>query len=237
MLIFSTFKEPSHITWNAVSSWKLLTDRIILFGKECKPYEEEFDASILEPERKGKMPRVDSMFLQAQEYAEDGEVLIFVNSDIMLAPDVLGTTRMVQAQFEKIGFLIVGQRTNLDVKECLPFAWSGVWNMLRERAVGGHLLPACGADYFIYPRGFYKDIPPFAIARFSYDNWLIFDALKRAKPVVNATKMLLAIHQNHPEDNTLRHDTLSSYNQMLATRSHPDWNPWQGWVSHATVKL
>jgi len=237
MLIFSTFKEPSDITWNSVSSWRFLTSRIILFGEECRPYEEEFGATILEPEQKGGLPRIDSMFQQAQEYADKNEVLIFVNSDILLSPDVLGVAQMVHSQFERIGYLIVGQRTNLDVKERLPFAWSGVWNDLRTRTARGHRLPPCGADYFIFPKGFYENIPPFVIARFSYDNWLIYDALQRKKPVVNATKMLLAIHQNHPENTALRRCALASYNQMQATRSHPNWNPWEGWVSHATIKL
>ena len=237
MLIFSTFKEPTDSTWNAVSSWLLLTPRILLFGEETRPYEAELGVAVMEPLRLDHLPRLDSMFEMAQEYAEPDETLVFVNADILLSADVLGVVSMVHAQFAKDGYLIVGQRTDLVVEGRLDVSEQGIWSQLREKAKKyGKLLPPCGSDYFIFPNGFYQT-PPFVIARFSYDNWLIYDALKRSMPVVNATNMLLAIHQQHRENSAQRIDRLTAYNQMLTTRCYPDWDPWRGWVSHATIKL
>jgi len=237
MLIFSTFKEPTDSTWNAVRSWLLLTPRILLFGEEARPYEAEFGVEVIEPLRKDNLPRLDSMFEMAQEHAEPDEVLVFVNADILLSPDVLAVKSMVHNQFAEYGYLVVGQRTDLVVEGRLDVGEGSTWSQLRERAKRqGKLLPPCGSDYFIFPSGFYQP-PPFVIARFAYDNWLIYDALQRSKPVINATNMLLAIHQQHYENNAQRVDRLTTYNSMLVTRCYPNWDPWSGWVSHATIKL
>jgi hypothetical protein len=54
-----------------------------------------------------------------------------------------------------------------------------------------------GADYFLFRKGLWSDIPPFAIGRTMWDNWLIYSALKRNMPVIDATEVITAVHQNH----------------------------------------
>jgi hypothetical protein len=41
------------------------------------------------------------------------------------------------------------------------------------------------------------DIPPFAIGRAGWDNWMFYHARRQGLPVVNATSALRVIHQDH----------------------------------------
>jgi hypothetical protein len=54
-----------------------------------------------------------------------------------------------------------------------------------------------GIDYFVFSYGLWGKIPPFAIGRPAYDNWLIYKARARRAAVIDATPVITAIHQNH----------------------------------------
>ncbi|MDR1741595.1 MAG: hypothetical protein LBR38_07100, partial [Synergistaceae bacterium] len=43
----------------------------------------------------------------------------------------------------------------------------------------------------------YEHIPPFAIGRMAFDDWMVADAVMRGIPVVDATDDVVAVHQNH----------------------------------------
>jgi hypothetical protein len=52
-------------------------------------------------------------------------------------------------------------------------------------------------DYFAFSRGVYgPDMPPFVLRVF-WDNWLVWKALDSGKPVVDASRAVMAVHQNH----------------------------------------
>ena len=52
-------------------------------------------------------------------------------------------------------------------------------------------------DYFAFSRGVYgADMPPFVLRVF-WDNWLVWKALASEKPVVDASRAVMAVHQNH----------------------------------------
>jgi hypothetical protein len=59
------------------------------------------------------------------------------------------------------------------------------------------LHPPSGIDYFVFRRGLWREIPPFAVGRTMWDNWLIYSARARRVPVVDATASVMAVHQNH----------------------------------------
>jgi hypothetical protein len=54
-----------------------------------------------------------------------------------------------------------------------------------------------GVDYLIFRNGFYRDIPPFAVGRTAWDNWLLWYHRKARVPLVTLTDRVLAIHQAH----------------------------------------
>ena len=115
-------------------------------------------------------PRLDSAFEQADLVAAH-PLRCFVNADILLGDDLLVATRRVADRAER--FLIIGQ-TRQD----------------------GELRGAAALDWFVFPRGIYRDVPPFALGRACFDNWLVWQARQEGM-VVDATRAVVAVHQGH----------------------------------------
>jgi hypothetical protein len=62
----------------------------------------------------------------------------------------------------------------------------------------GRLRPPQWIDYFVFPRHLlYQQVPPFAVGRPGYDNWLLWKVRSIGVPVVDVTRAVVAIHQNH----------------------------------------
>jgi len=83
------------------------------------------------------------------------------------------------------------------VKEAITF--DATWEeRLRARVTGeGKLYPHFAIDYFVFPKGIWRDIPPFAIGRPAWDNWIIYRARSFGLPVVDLTRAVTVVHQNH----------------------------------------
>jgi hypothetical protein len=140
-------------------------------------------------------PLVSDVFKQGELHAEE-DIIVYVNSDIILMDDfVLAVNRAAQ---EFPGpFLVVGQRTDLDITEPLMFS-EGWGDRLRTDAKQhGTLHQQAGIDYFVYRKDILGEIPAFALGRWRWDNWIVWSALLRGIPVIDATECVLAIHQNH----------------------------------------
>ena len=54
-----------------------------------------------------------------------------------------------------------------------------------------------GSDYFLFPRDCYRQIPDLAIGRAGWDNWFIFKSRFEGWPVIDATRDVIIVHQNH----------------------------------------
>ncbi|MBN2084357.1 MAG: hypothetical protein JW748_03970 [Anaerolineales bacterium] len=140
-------------------------------------------------------PRVDDLFAQAERRATQ-DLIGYINADIILGRNFLDAVRMLAAVERP--FLAVGRRWDLEVAETIDYSDPGWEEMLRSQvAAKGSLHSETGIDYFIYPRGFWGRIPPFAIGRTMWDNWLILDARRRRMMVIDATESIWAVHQNH----------------------------------------
>jgi hypothetical protein len=186
---------------NAIQSWRCLRPacEVILCGDEPGTAE---TAAALGTDR---IPAVDrnefgtpllsSVFAAAEARAQR-DLLCYVNADILLLSDFAEAAGRVAAT--KRAFLMVGQRWDLDVTEPLAFGDPSWERELRTRVERTGLLhPPSGSDYFVYPRGALGALPPFAVGRPGWDNWMIYHARGRKMPVVDATEATLVIHQNH----------------------------------------
>lgn len=185
---------------NAIKSWTLLKPRpeIILFGNEEDMGGVAHELGIRHvPEIRRNSygtPFLDSVFKQAQKLA-GRETLCYVNSDIILTQGVMHTMRRISLK----DFLIVGQRWNIDMKENLDFKEPD-WQKQLIRYVNKHgeIAPYDAIDYFLFPReSGLVNMPPFLVGRPSWDNWIIYRSLELGIPVIDATKDIAAIHQNH----------------------------------------
>lgn len=138
-------------------------------------------------------PLLSDAFAQVEQAAQHS-FLCYVNADIILLPDFV--TAIQRITFES--FLMIGRRWNIDDLGSLDFAQTSWDRELREYVMSiGCLQPPVGSDYFVFRQGSLGVLPPFAVGRPGWDNWMIFNARKRRIPVVDATQATVVVHQNH----------------------------------------
>ncbi|NVM22066.1 MAG: hypothetical protein HWN68_09850 [Desulfobacterales bacterium] len=185
---------------NAIQSWACLDHgcEIILCGDE--PGTEEAAA-----ENKARYipgvarneygtPLLNSVFAEVRQIANH-PLLCYVNADIILLRDFIEAA-------QRIGlprFLGVGQRWDLEITEPWDFDRSD-WEHQLSRYVAEHgvLHPPLGSDYFVFLRDdTLGELPPFAVGRPGWDNWFIYRARKLGVPVVDLSRVVTVIHQNH----------------------------------------
>jgi hypothetical protein len=186
---------------NAITSWSRLHPRpeVVLFG------DEEGTAEIAQELGLRHMPEVhrnehgtpllNDIFAKAQSVPST-DILCYVNADIVLLGDF---TKAIQ-QMAALGrqFLMVGQRTNVDLQVPIDFGLSDWEIRMRALACKEGVVGERGAiDYLVFHRGLYSDVPPFALGRFWWDDWLLGRARELKVPVVDASSVVLAVHQNH----------------------------------------
>jgi hypothetical protein len=208
--LFSTPKKfDGHIAViqrNAIASWTRMNPapEIILFGTDAGTAEiaSEFGLRHVPTVKCNEWgtPLVSDLFAQAQQLAT-GAVVCYVNADIILFDDFAQAIAGVAAWSDK--FLMVGRRTDLDIKDTINFHQDDWAAQIRNRARReGKLQIARSIDYFAFSRGLYPPMPPLAIGRFWWDNWLLWKARSLQAKVVDATKAVLVVHQNHDYSHT-----------------------------------
>ena len=209
LTIFATPKKfDGHIgviQRNAIQSWTRMAPRpnIILFGTEAGTAETARELGLVHVSNikcnQWGTPLVSDLFEQAESHSTS-PVLSYVNSDIVLFDDFAQALTRVSALTQN--FLMVGRRTDLDIRDEISFENDWV-QALRTRAHReGELQIARSIDYFAFSRGLYPAMPPLAIGRFWWDNWLLWKARALSAAVVDATREVLIIHQNHDYSHT-----------------------------------
>jgi len=204
MLTLFTIPKPfrgqiATIQRNAIQSWLQLRPacEIILLGDDEGTVEvaREFGVRHLPKVARSEYgtPLLNSIFERAQTAASH-RLLCYVNADIILMSDFLPAVRRIP--FRR--FLMVGQRWDMDLDHALDFSQPD-WETHLRRCVADRaaLHPPTGIDYFVFPRGLWGEIPPFAIGRTAWDNWLIYRARAQGAAVVDATRAVMIVHQNH----------------------------------------
>lgn len=188
------------IQYNAIKSWTLLQPscEIMLFGDEegTAKVANEFGLKHIEniSRNANGTPLLDNLFEQAQALSSYDQ-LCFINSDIILTSDFMLALNRLNST--KKQFLMVGQRWDVDINEQINFelGWDNrIKSYTREN---GQLHPQTGIDYFVFKKDMLGNIPPFAIGRPGYDNWLLYRARSLNIPVIDCTRVVMAIHQNH----------------------------------------
>jgi hypothetical protein len=236
LTIFATPKKfDGHIgviQRNAIFSWTRMNPKpeIILFGHEPGTAEcaAEFGLRHIPNVKCNQWgtPLVSDLFEQAERLGQ-GAILGYVNSDIILFDDFIEALARVSTWQDH--FLMVGRRTDLDLKQAVDF--DGNWaSRLRDQAQReGKLQIARSIDYFAFSRGLYPSIPPLAIGRFWWDNWLLWKARSLRAKVIDASQAVLVIHQNHDYSHTTygpsKEEMMASDECILNARLTCEQNP------------
>ena len=186
---------------NAIRSWTLLrpTCEIILFGDDEGTAEVASRFGVrhcakIQCNEYGT-PLVNDLFARAQALAGN-DLLCYVNADMILMSDFM--CALAQTFHHKRRCLMVGRRWNVSLNEAWDFRRPDWESALRHYTrLNGTLFSKYAIDYFVFPKGLFGRIPPFAIGRGRYDNWLVYQARQRLAAVVDATEVVTAVHQNH----------------------------------------
>ena len=204
MLTFFTIPKPqtgyiAHLQANALANWRFLhpTAEIFVCGAEdgLDALANDVHARRVETlaANSWNTPLVSDAFARVKKEAQ-GDVLVYVNADILFLhafDTIMSTVSTLPA------FLIVGRRIDLTIDEVLKFDESFGKNMQEKIQRKGALHGPSGLDYFIFPKNFPITMPAFAVGRSGWDNWLVFETRRKKIPVIDATAVITAIHQNH----------------------------------------
>lgn len=187
------------IQLNAIGSWLRLKPpyEVLLFGNEEGTAEAASQLGVkhiqeIECSDYGT-PLVSCAFRLAQKLST-GDLFCYVNADIILVGDFVSSLARVEGK----SFLVVGRRWDVDLGGSIDFSdpsWES--KLLEHVHSNGVLHRPQGLDYFVFPRGLFEEMPPFVVGRVGWDNWMVLHARLSRVPVVDATRAITAIHQNH----------------------------------------
>jgi hypothetical protein len=139
------------------------------------------------------IPIVSELFAAAEEVASHRH-LCYVNSDIVLFDDFPAACSA--AWTWRPDAILIGSRHDVD-----NYASGGATAVerwaARVSAIQAGEQTCMGTDYCAYPRGVFSAMPPFAIGRTAFDNWLIWRALDAGRPLVDLSEVVAAVHVRH----------------------------------------
>jgi len=185
---------------NAIKSWINLhpSCEILLFGNDKGTAEVASEYGLRHiPEiaqNSSGTPLLNDAFAKAQQLAKY-PTLCYVNADIILMQDCTHAIVQVTQQFDR--FLLVGQRWDIDLKETINFSSISEEDFRAQIRQSSTLHDVYAIDYFVFSRGGLGTLPPFAVGRAGWDNWMIYRARYQGIPVIDATPSVVIAHQNH----------------------------------------
>jgi UDPglucose 6-dehydrogenase len=186
---------------NAILNWARLSPKpeIILFGNEEGTAEIAQELGLRHVPSLGcneyGTPLLSDLFEKAQALAR-ADIIGFVNADIMFLGGFMEAVQRVASWRDR--FLMVGRRNSVNLDQ--PELYDSAEQEQRLRALVEQQnlpIPPGATDYFVFPRGQFVRLPQFAVGRGYWDNWVLWESLSSKIPIVDASGMVLAVHQNH----------------------------------------
>lgn len=214
MLIFiccpKPLKDPefNKIQYNAILSWSLLDieKKIVIVGDEegnedfCSKHSSK--GFVFEPnveKNKYNTPLIPSIFKQGLKHAEDNDIIVYINCDIILCSSFVTAIKKCE-EFIKTHdkYLLIGQRTDVDDFPLIDFSDENWEDKVVEVSKRGKLHATCGIDYFVFTKSTYdvNRMHPFAVGKCHWDRWLVGKCIVSGIATVDLTKEVLVIHQN-----------------------------------------
>jgi hypothetical protein len=189
------------IQYNAITSWKKVHPdvHIFLIGNE-EGIEQAatelgtFHVPEVECNEFGT-PLVSSLFSLAHR-ATSHNFLCYVNADIIFTSSFVSC--LVHSSHNAKHFVMVGKRWDLNLDKLIDFSavdWED--RLLAYTRQSGKQATAWQIDFFAFPKTEYGSVPPFAVGRVRWDNWMIWYARANNVAVIDASAFIVAVHQNH----------------------------------------
>jgi hypothetical protein len=187
---------------NAIKSWTLLPTEpeIILFGDDEGTAQVASEHGVRHvpfvARNEHRTPLVDRLFADAQKLA-GSSLVCYVNSDIILGPDFVAAAERLDREFPSQPFLGVGRKTNFEIGKPLEFDKAGWHDRLREESLEVGEAVTWDSDFFLFRKGLWQSIPPFAIGRCYWSSWFMYDVRRRKLPLVDMTPVVLSVESKH----------------------------------------
>ena len=229
--------EFDTIQRNAVASWTRLRPQpqVLLIGNEpgtadvCR----ELGVEHIPDVRVNDFgtPFADSIIELAEQRARY-PFLLWIAADTILCDDVMPAMDEVSRRFRR--FCMVVGRYRLAHPAPIDFEDVHWQARVRSAAIGPLLEDVPAGDFFLFPKSFWGRFPPFVEGRTALDGWMLFRTLETGGALVDATRAVMTIHQDHtyrhhpggmdgvwfgPE---ARHNLALAGKRML-TRENADW--------------
>lgn len=190
---------------NALASWRRLGSEVevVLFGTDAGVAAAAAEFGCVHvpdiPTNKFGTPLVSSAFAEAARRARAPYVM-YANADMLFGESLLEAAHAIQVVPR---FLLSGLRWDSDITHSLIGASDAEWRTIFQRNGQGRMHGPAGMDYFLLPAAMKLAMPELAVGRVGWDSWLVWHCRSVRIPVVDATAMIVAVHQNH-DYSTLR---------------------------------
>jgi len=202
LITFFTIPRPfkGHheiIQTNAILSWTKLDIEceIIIFGDEPSviQFAQNNNIKCISNYQSNSYgtPLLDGIWKLANESCKN-DLICYINTDIILFPEFPIEVKKIKLE----EFLLAGRRWDLDINYKIDFKSDWTNQLKSQINNNGKLHPETGTDYFLFPKNIMPTLPPFAIGRGVWDNWLLRKFKKSSIPLIDGTS-ILTVHQNH----------------------------------------
>lgn len=206
LTIFSVpkaFRGQFHrIQRDAIRSWTLLRPKpeILLIGDDegtgdvCR----QFGVHHLPEIRRNAhgTPLASSVFVVG-EHAASNETVAYVNADIVLGGDFSRMVARATEVFCDEPFLAIGRKLSVPLVTNISFGHPDWDDQLRRVACQSGVYVTYDSDFFVYRRPLFHEIPPFALGRCYWTQWLIDHARRRGIPVIDVTSVVACVEPRH----------------------------------------
>lgn len=216
---------------NAIGSWRRWIPgcEIFLFGDAPGTLQaaNEFAAIHVPTVRCNEFgtPLVGDAFSQAAALGR-GRILMYANADMIFRNDFATAVDRLLQSAEK-PFLAIGRRIDVEVDRWIDWTNTQDVNWFQNAANIGRPASIMCKDFFVFPRGWYINVPPFVVGRGNWDNWIVVAAKRMGLRVIDLSASVAAIHQTHNHDhvrggkgNAYVHGPEAKYNQRLGGGRH-----------------
>jgi len=193
--------EFDRIQRNAIRSWLQLepTPEVLLFGDD-EPGAVQAAADLgvpiypIERSEQGT-PLLGSTFSLGKSLARH-DIQCYVNADIIIFQDFIESLVSTSNRFDR--FLLSARRWNLDVQQEL---WTFDHKLIEMCRTKGKLSHKAAIDVFCHRGVDWSAFPDTMTPRGTWDNYLVWMALKQLAHFVDATAVATVVHQNHTQKN------------------------------------
>jgi hypothetical protein len=206
VIIISTFKpmlpEFQIEQTNALRSWKNLrcNKKIVIIGNDKGVAEFCNQENVINHPKVDKnmygTPLISSIFHEGWEYANDNDICIFVNGDIILTNsicDVLDKFVRKYPNYNNINYLLTCIRYDWYNYELIDFTDKNWENNIKLNMKGQFATPD-GIDIFIHRKNTIE-IPYSGIAKFAYDSYILSHAINFFDITINFSNSSTIYHQ------------------------------------------